>query len=830
MPFPLTRLLLLLSTIAFGVAGRAPAEPLQELPLAGIGFIGPVPGGNPPQTTPCRKFGYHASVGFPYLNRSIVLDLGKPALVHMVALFDDLSDHGGSSPSVAESGLNIYTSMDDRSYQRYTPEFQMHFRAGDKDGIFDVVELRGLALFARYIKLHTDRDSERWDLGCNDLQTMARAYHAPELATRITRITLPRYAAVSLLVRAQVEMPSAQDVQPLTLNVKDATGRSLANCRVAVDGSLEQTVDIRTLPPGPHSLAAKLLTRTGTTLASADARFYCCPQLDADPAPGSAPMRQSGAVVMLADLPQRAQQPDAQGWHARTFRRQGDPAVQSLLEAQNDASPLAVPLPAKGWYAISIGLADGCPAIEARLGDEGDFRPCSLQVWRQHDKPDGLGEAFVECAQLHDTTLWLRPVRGKPCRVAFIKLLALSDEQTALTPGKRHADDAGRVIVNNDGFSMFFSGVNTVERLRGAVDQYAGKRLFSFDWCLGSDASCTYDTKVGSVFGADLDTFWRKGDKKAHDCITGLIAQGHDPLRVIIDRCRSRNIRVNISFRANANYPDPMARTFNGKLYWQHEGTCRITSRQGRKSYRLSYAFPQVMAFRLAIIEEGLTYGPDGVHLDFLRHPPFVGYDEPMIKTFQQRHGVNPREVTEDERWIELCAEVMTKFVREVRKLVDQASTAQNKQMTLSTSFDYLSYRQQGLDVAQWVKEGLVDNISPGVHGHGGRYFPIAEFAAMVRGTDCELFPRLEHTIRGHDPTPESERGEITYEREHMTLNLYRARALELYAEGADGVYLFNTSGLESINPLSDLACLRAWNEFERPLVGWLDPIEMEGH
>jgi hypothetical protein len=119
-----------------------------------------------------------------------------------------------------------------------------------------------------------------------------------------------------------------------------------------------------------------------------------------------------------------------------------------------------------------------------------------------------------------------------------------------------------------------------------------------------------------------------------------------------------------------------------------------------------------------------------------------------------------------------------------------------------------------------------VDNISPGRHGLGGIYFSVAPFAKMVHGTPCKLFARLEHIIAGHDPTPESERGEVTYESEHMTLNLYRARALELYDEGAVGLYLFNTSGLGFINALSHDAGLRAWNAFERPFIGWWEATQ----
>lgn len=93
----------------------------------------------------------------------------------------------------------------------------------------------------------------------------------------------------------------------------------------------------------------------------------------------------------------------------------------------------------------------------------------------------------------------------------------------------------------------------------------------------------------------------------------------------------------------------------------------------------------------------------------------------------------------------------------------------------------------------------------------------------MKRGTACKLLARLEHTVQGHDPTPESERGEVTFKSEYMTLNRYRARALEVYEEGADGIYLFNAGIVALIDPLSDVNGLKAWRAFEAPWVGWFD-------
>ena len=805
------------SVVILALPLSALAGELREVPVKGTGFIGPVAGRSAPETTPCGNLRYSGSVGFPYLNRSLVIDLGEQKLIHKLMMLDDHRDNGGTSPTLTEGGPSIYTSADGRTYERYTESFRISARSGKPEGVFDVVEIEGLALFARYIKLHADRGDDQWDFANNNLQKMVRAYQDLDLVARIVSVSLPRYSAGRVKLKACLDMPKV-DPGSLLLDVR-AGDTQLSQVRPLPSGTCQSEVDVSVLPMGPHVCAVRLVTGSGAVLAMSSVKTYVVAQLTHDPPRSSSFKGSPGQLVMLRDL-ERHVGSLPRDWSASSFTGAGAQAAQPLLVAEDGGADCSIALPAVGWHAVAVGLVGGDCEVAVKLGDEGSFRRCRLEVWREHEKADGLGEAFVSCADLKATTLTIRPIRGKACRLAFVRLLGLSDEQVRLAKAARTPNKTRRVTVNNDGFSMFFSGMDSKERLHSLIDRYANKRLYSYDYCTGSDASCTYDTKVGTVFGTYKPGFWRQGDRRAHDNIQKLIAEGNDPLRVVIDRCHEQGLRVHVSFRMNANYPPPMADTFNGELYWKHYN-CRIMMRYGRHNCRLSYAYPQVRAFRLALIKEAIGYGPDGFHLDFLRHPPFMGYDKPLVAEFKKRYGVDPLKIPEDQRWHGLCSQVMTGLVRDVRRALDEAGRTRGKHLTLSASFDYGNYRAQGLAPERWVKEGLVDNISPGRHGLGGVYFSVAPFAKMVRGTKCQLFPRLEHIVAGHDPTPESERGEVTYESERMTLNLYRARALELYDEGAHGFYLFNTSGLQFINALSDIDGLRAWDALERPFVGW---------
>ena len=71
------------------------------------------------------------------------------------------------------------------------------------------------------------------------------------------------------------------------------------------------------------------------------------------------------------------------------------------------------------------------------------------------------------------------------------------------------------------------------------------------------------------------------------------------------------------------------------------------------------------------------------------------------------------------------------------------------------------------------------------------------------------------------------ERGEVVYESEHMTLNRFRRRFLELHREGAGGVYPFNGGSPRLVNALSHLDGLKAWERFESPLVEWFTEMRL---
>jgi hypothetical protein len=171
----------------------------------------------------------------------------------------------------------------------------------------------------------------------------------------------------------------------------------------------------------------------------------------------------------------------------------------------------------------------------------------------------------------------------------------------------------------------------------------------------------------------------------------------------------------------------------------------RWVRRDGRPYHsQLSFAFPEVRAYKLALIDELLTYYDiDGLFLDWIRtgdvrdNPQTdaggvadSGYEAPNIVAFKQKYGADPHDVpNDDNRWVRLRAEPQTLFMREVRKRVAQHHKPVAIAVMVGHPWHYRglmdpidgNLRGLLLDVATCAREGLMDSaIAAGYYRPGG--------------------------------------------------------------------------------------------------------------
>jgi hypothetical protein len=171
----------------------------------------------------------------------------------------------------------------------------------------------------------------------------------------------------------------------------------------------------------------------------------------------------------------------------------------------------------------------------------------------------------------------------------------------------------------------------------------------------------------------------------------------------------------------------------------------RWVRRDGRPYHsQLSFAFPEVREYKLALLDELLTnYKLDGLFLDWIRTGDIrdnpqtdakgvatSGYEAPNIATFKAKVGGDPHDVpNDDDRWVRLRAEPQTLFMRGVRKLVNKQPAQVPIAVMVGHPWHYRglqdpidgNLRGLLLDVSTWANEGLMDAAIPaGYYRAGG--------------------------------------------------------------------------------------------------------------
>jgi hypothetical protein len=192
----------------------------------------------------------------------------------------------------------------------------------------------------------------------------------------------------------------------------------------------------------------------------------------------------------------------------------------------------------------------------------------------------------------------------------------------------------------------------------------------------------------------------------------------------------------------------------------------------------VDYGRPEIRDLAVKFIAEVCeNYDVDGIEMDFCRHPLY-------FKTVAWGHQAGAEELGQ-----------MTDMVQRVRQVTEQTALKRGHPMLVAIrvpdSADYC--KGMGLDIVRWLEEDLVDLLSV------SDYFRLNPWEVSVQlghKYDVPVYPCLsesrvnpDHSKLRHSP------------------QCYRARAMNAWNSGADGVYLFNL-----FNPRSPV-----WRELGDP-------------
>lgn len=324
-----------------------------------------------------------------------------------------------------------------------------------------------------------------------------------------------------------------------------------------------------------------------------------------------------------------------------------------------------------------------------------------------------------------------------------------------------------RILFNNDGGDAVVQcPEHSIQAfLECRTSALAGTQVDTIVYCTsrGTFGRFSHKSEVGETFTSTEDRYTNN--------ITGwLIEQGTDPLQVMIDWSRQHHVEIFWGMRVNDTHD-------SWGYSWEDLATSTIKKEHpewlvGSKDNKpkvggfkaADFTHPEIRDYTFRFVQEVCQkYDVDGVDMDFFRHPVFF-----------KSHAWG-QEVTQDER------DMMTDMMRRIRAMMDEGGVKRGRPILLSVRVpDSAEYcRAIGIDIERWLKEGLVDMM---VVGGYFRLNPWETSVALGHQYGVPVYPSLDET-RFKD----EEAKKLRSSEEGL-----RARAMNVWNSGADGVYAFN--------------------------------------
>jgi len=336
----------------------------------------------------------------------------------------------------------------------------------------------------------------------------------------------------------------------------------------------------------------------------------------------------------------------------------------------------------------------------------------------------------------------LTPVSWRGAAWALVLVFALP-LAAADAPARPH-----RLLIDHDGH-LLFSTLTT--DYRADVDEEVRElpaNVTTFLLCCGA-GRMYFPTKVGLV-----DPHLKQ--------LMAEHAKGNDPFGYFLARLKASGRETFVEFRMNDVHNPTAEDEWNLPLVRkQHPDAIARPEAAARNdpewlNWSLDFSRPEPAAYVTAMLHEVVEkYAPvmDGLQLDWMRFPRHLS-------------GVG------DEVWAKRGH--LTRIVEMAREL----TKAHGLKLAVRVPSTPRGCRVLGLDVADWVKRGLVDFVTVSEFLDTDYTMPIGEFRAMF-GPQMPIYAsmEIEHGWQFH--CPES----------------LRANATGLYDCGADGISLFNFVG-----------------------------------
>ncbi len=328
------------------------------------------------------------------------------------------------------------------------------------------------------------------------------------------------------------------------------------------------------------------------------------------------------------------------------------------------------------------------------------------------------------------------------------------------------------IIINQDADGIL-KGIGldpercTVDDIIHFVHELEGTHITDYVTCVFSTVT-VYPSKVCTSLidryhrNPDTDSYTLKGAHQVFDIL------GVDHVAIMNEEFKKIGINHWISFRMNDMHDrnNSDSHLFSD-FYRDHPEVRRVKNcpelMESNSDKIYDYGCKEVRDHMLFVIDEALgRYDCYGIELDFQRELYVFAYGE-------EYDGI----------------EIMNAFMRDVFAIVKKHEKQYGHGLKIAVRVAAspelsLCY---GLDVMQWVQEGLIDMVTPAPrHGSVDNDIPVKLWHTLLSPYKVVLAPGLEKDIHPILAPPVR----------HPTLATFAAAANNFYSQGADKIYFHN--------------------------------------
>ncbi|MAE61318.1 MAG: hypothetical protein CMJ49_08180 [Planctomycetaceae bacterium] len=301
--------------------------------------------------------------------------------------------------------------------------------------------------------------------------------------------------------------------------------------------------------------------------------------------------------------------------------------------------------------------------------------------------------------------------------------------------------------------------------LHATVDQFVNSGFDTLLYTVGVEGGAVvYDSHVVPKWGDNVTSWTHPVWYRAALNLRQLIADGHDPLQIMVDRANQKGIWFFAGNWVNFNgTPREQTGGLGRTIDWFYDnpqfqvGPEDDPRAEHLSAGRFNFLHDEVRALRLAMFSETLArHQTDGVDLDLLTFAPLCRFDQ-----------------------TDQLAPVLTQWLRDLRAAADKAAQQQNraKRIFVRIPAHPGAWPIFGYDVPAWIADGLVDGLicSAGVlHAGIDHSHDLTPVTQLARGTNCRVFAGIS-ALLGR---------QVSY---YATPPLLHAAAANAYAQGAHG-------------------------------------------